>query len=113
MHSVLLACVTNGPCMQRWTCVRSTLDVSYVCAMCALCVRYVCARCALDLSLRTCNEYPACAPRVSGVGPAHSANLWRPSGVYTHVSSSTHKNSEAYSACIALVQCAQRTSNEC
>ena len=32
----------------------------------------------------------ACAPRVSGVGPARSAHLWRPSGVYIHASSSAH-----------------------
>ena len=36
----------------------------------ALEARWVCAHCALDLSRRTHNAYPACAPRVSGVGPA-------------------------------------------
>ena len=63
MHSVLLAGGTNDPRMQRWTC----------------------ARCGLDLSQRTCN--PACALRVSGVGPAHSEHVWRPSGVLPHVHS--------------------------
>ena len=29
-------------------------------------------------------------PRVSGVGPARSARVWRPSGVCTHASSSAH-----------------------
>ena len=32
----------------------------------------------------------ACAPRVSGVGPARSAHGWRPSGVYIRASSSAH-----------------------
>ena len=41
-------------------------------AGCALGVRQVCARCSLDLSRRTYEEYPACAPRVSGV--ARSTN---------------------------------------
>ena len=63
----------------RWACVRSTLGV-----------RSWCARCALELSRRTHNACPACAPRVSGVSPARSAHLWRPSGVYIHASSSAH-----------------------
>ena len=42
------------------------------------------------LNWRTYNEYPACASRVSGVGPTHSAHAWRPSSVYTHASSSAH-----------------------
>ena len=33
---------------------------------------------------------PACAPRVSGVGPTRSAHGWRPSGVYIHASNSAH-----------------------
>ena len=63
----------------RWACVRSTLGVRSRCAMCAL-----------DLSRRTQNACPACAPRVSGVGPARSAHGWRPSGVYIHALSSAH-----------------------
>ena len=56
----------------------------------ALEVRQVCAGCPLHLSRRTYSEYPARVLRVSGVGPAHSARVWRPSGVYTHASSSAH-----------------------
>ena len=86
VHSVLLAPGTNGPRMHRWTCVRNTLGV-----------RYVCARCSLDLNRRTYNEYPACAPRVP------SALVWRPSGMFIHASSSAHifvnaKNPDAHIA---------------
>ena len=63
----------------RWACVRSTLGVRPRRAMRAL-----------DHSRRTHNACPACAPRVSGVGPARSAHGWRPSGVYIHASSSAH-----------------------
>ena len=63
----------------RWACVRSTLGVRPRCAMRAL-----------DHSRRTHNACPACAPRVSGVGPARSAHGWLPSGVYIHASSSAH-----------------------
>ena len=45
---------------------------------------------ALDLSRRTHNACPACAPRVSGVGPARSTHGWRPSGVYIHASISAY-----------------------
>ena len=65
--------------LARWTCVRSTLGVRSRCVMCAL-----------DLSRRTHNACPACAPRVSGVCPARSAHGWRPSGVCIHASSSAH-----------------------
>ena len=63
----------------RWTCVISTLGVRSRCAMCAL-----------DISRRTHNACPACATRVSGVGPACSAHGWRPSGIYIHASSPAH-----------------------
>ena len=79
----------------------------------------VCARCSLDLSRRTYNEYPACAPRVSSVGPTCSAHVWRLSGVYIHAPSFAHifvhaKNPDAHSEanddeCIALVQRARVT----
>ena len=63
----------------RRTCVRSTLAVRPRRAMRAL-----------DLSRRTHNACPACAPRVSGVGPVRSVHGWRPSGVCIHALSSTH-----------------------
>ena len=98
----------------------------------ALEARYVCARCSLDLSRRTHNEYPACARRVSGVGPARSARVWRWSSALcaclaffwrihscvelrahfcacTKIPTHTANDNE----CIALVQRARRTSNEC
>ena len=50
----------------------------------------LCARCSLDLSRRTYNEYLACAPHVSGVGPARSVHVWRPSCVYIHASRFTN-----------------------
>ena len=114
MHSVLLACGTNGRRMHRWTCVRNTLGV-----------RSLCARCSLDLSRRIYNEYPSCAPCVFCVGPMCSAYVCRPSGVYIHVSSSAHIVVHAQQSqcnpdhtandneCIALIQRARRTSNEC
>ena len=52
--------------------------------------RTMCAMYAIDLSRRTHNAYPACAPRVSGVGPARSAYVWRSSSVCIHASSSAH-----------------------
>ena len=42
------------------------------------------------LGRRTHNACPACAPRMSGVGPTRSAHGWRTSGVYIHASSSAH-----------------------
>ena len=62
----------------------------YIFATRALEVRQVCAGCSLHLSRRTYSEYPAIVLRVSGVGPARSARVWRPSGVCTHASSSAH-----------------------
>ena len=73
MHSVLLARGTNDPCSAGH-------------ALEAHCVR----TCLLDLSRQTYNEYPVCAPHVSGVGSMRSAHVWHPSGVYIHASSSTH-----------------------
>ena len=72
------ACSAGHALQARWVCVR-----------CVLWMRWVCARCSLDLSRRT-YEYPACAPRVSGVGPARFAHVWRSSGEYIHASSSAH-----------------------
>ena len=54
----------------RWTCVRSTLGV-----------RSRCARCVLDLSRRTHNACPACAPRVPRVCLALVQRALRMSGV--------------------------------
>ena len=62
----------------------------YIFATRALDVRQVCAGYSLHLSRRTYSEYPASVLRVSGVGPARSACVWRPSGVCTHASSSAH-----------------------
>jgi len=39
---------------------------------------------------RTYDKYRACAPRVSGVGPALPAHVRRDSSVYIHVSNSVH-----------------------
>ena len=50
----------------------------------------MCAWCSLHLSRRTYNEYRACDPRVSGVGPSLPAHVRRPSGVYIHASNSAH-----------------------
>ena len=105
MHSVLLACGTNDPRMQR----------------CTYGVRSVCARCALDLSRRTCNEYPACAPaclalvqrdvRMYSVLPA-CAFMHRAPRTFlciTKIPPPTANDNE----CIALVQRARRTSSAC
>ena len=62
----------------------------YIFATRALEVRQVCAGCSPHLSRRTYSEYPASVLRVSGVGPARSVRVWRPSGVWTHASSSAH-----------------------
>ena len=56
------------------------------CPACAPRVPRVCPACASRVP-RVC---PACAPRVSGVGPARPEHGWRPSGVYIRASSSAH-----------------------
>ena len=80
MHSVLLVRGKN-----EWP-AHASLDMRLKHAGCALGVRYVCDRCSLDLNRRIYNEYPACAPRVPGVGPMYSAHVWCPSGVFIYAS---------------------------
>ena len=70
--------------------VRMPTCSLYIFAARALKVRQVCVGCSLHLSRRTYSEYPASVSRGSGVGPARSARVWRPSGVCTHASSSAH-----------------------
>ena len=83
----------------------------------ALEARYVCARCSLDLSRRTCNEYPVGAPHVC-VGPACSARVCCVHSCVelrahfcacTKIQAHTANDNER----IVLVQHTRRMSNEC
>ena len=70
---------------------RPTPTIGVVCARST-------ARCSLDLSRRNYNEYPAFAPRVSGVGPARFEHVWRHAGLGPmHASSSAHRVKNAHS----------------
>ena len=118
MHGVLLACWTYTVRMrsayrEHMSCYKNPTNAQRVASernkRPAGMQRWTCVRCALDLSQRTCN--PACALRVSGVGPAHSEHVWRPSGVllascrmFIHASSSDW----AFSPGIPAVSCRQR-----
>ena len=66
------------------------LEARWVCAHGALGVRYTAVDEHATHAQRVPRVCPACAPRVSGVGPTRSAHDWRASGVYIHASSSAH-----------------------
>ena len=68
MHTVLLARGTNGPRIQRWTCVRSKTGVRWVCARCAVGVR--------QNIQRIPNVWSACVWRWSSALRTCLASFW-------------------------------------
>ena len=70
--------------------VGHALEARWVRAHGALGVRYTSVDEHTTHAQRVPRVCPACAPRVSGVGPTRSAHGWRPSGVYIHASSFAH-----------------------